>query len=195
MYLGKPVNFKKLFEALSKYLSSKGTKNKNNKIKNKRDIIVEAQKGKSSRSRKSPENGPATDHIGANQDNPIDMDVIDWSELVTHIESEELIKEIMSSFFADNNARLKLLEGAVKAENLEEIETLSHALKGSASTVSAKPLSQAASHLNIAVKTKDTISNVESLFADIQTEFDRLKTLLDQPDWVHNIKSKTNGTS
>ena len=194
MYLGKPVNFKKMFQTLSEYLPSTGSKNQKKKTKNKQNV-VKLKKGKSSRSRVKPKNKPASDHIKDNKADPIDKDIIDWLELVTHIESEELIKEIMSSFFADNNARLKLLEGAVKAQNLEEIETLSHALKGSASTVSAKPLSQAACQLNIAVKAKDTMSGFEALFADIKAEFDRLKTLLDQPDWIQGIKSKMNGTS
>ena len=196
MYIGKPVNYKKLFETLSKYLSSAESKNKNNKTKDKPDQAVKLKKRKpSTRSRTNPHKKIVSGHAGDNKADQDYMDIIDWSELGARIENEELIEEIMTSFFADNAERLELLAGAVEAENFEEIETLSHALKGSASTVSAKPLSQAACQLNIAVKTKENISDYESLFAEIQLEFDRLKALLDQPDWVQKFKSNKYGTS
>ncbi|MBN1806861.1 MAG: response regulator [Sedimentisphaerales bacterium] len=194
MFLGKPVNYKKLFETLSKYLSSAKPENKKKKAESKRDG-VKSKKEKSSRSRINPKREPVSGNARDGKDNRDDNDIIDWSELESRIESEELIKEIMASFFTDNAARLEMLAGAVKAENLEEIETLSHALKGSASTVSAKPLSQAACQLNVAVKTRENLDCYETLFADIQAEFDRLKTLLGRPDWIENIKSKTNGAS
>jgi HPt (histidine-containing phosphotransfer) domain-containing protein len=83
-----------------------------------------------------------------------------------------------------------LLIEAVEAKNPGEIEMLSHALKGSAATIAAKSLSQAACQLNHAVKANN-INHFESLLDDVQIEFDRLKTLLDQPDWIQIVKAKT----
>ena len=101
-----------------------------------------------------------------------------------------MIKEIISSFFVDNITRLELLIEAVKTENLEEIKMLSHALKGSAGTIAAKPLSQAAGQLNLAAKANN-INHFESLLAEVQVEFDRLKTFLDRPDWIQIVKAET----
>ncbi|MHC4242286.1 MAG: Hpt domain-containing protein, partial [Planctomycetota bacterium] len=119
-----------------------------------------------------------------------DKGIIDWAELETRIGSESLVKEIISSFFIDNTTRLELLIEAVKAKNLREIEMLSHALKGSAGTIAAKSLSQAACQLNLAAKANNK-NHFESLLDDIQVEFDRLKTLLEQPDWIQIVKAKT----
>jgi len=121
---------------------------------------------------------------------PLPDYVIDWPELEDRIGDEQLIKEIISGFLADNTKRVELLTEAVKAANLEDIKMLSHALKGSAATVAAKPLSQAACQLNLAAKANN-LETPESLLADIQAEFDKLKTLLAQPDWIQIVKEKT----
>ena len=156
-YLPKPIDRKKLFETLGKYLPS-------------------------ARSSSSIEHRASSIEI--------DKDVIDWPELEDRIGDEPLIKEIVSSFLADNTKRLELLTEAVKAANLEDIKTLSHALKGSAATIAAKPLSQAASQLNLAAKANN-LETSESLLADVQAEFDKLKTLLAEADWIQIVKEKT----
>jgi CheY-like chemotaxis protein/HPt (histidine-containing phosphotransfer) domain-containing protein len=195
LFLSKPVNRKKLIETLANYLPSSELKNKKKKTKSKpRNSKC---KGVKSVIRQinhlnefiSGQQSPREIAVDRDRDQT-DKDIIDWPELETRIESESLIKEIISSFFVDNTTRLELLIEAVKAKNLKEIKMLSHALKGSAGTIAAKPLSLAAGRLNLAAKANN-MNCFESLLAEVQVEFDRLKSLLDQPDWIQIVKAKT----
>ncbi|MHC4104262.1 MAG: PAS domain-containing hybrid sensor histidine kinase/response regulator [Planctomycetota bacterium] len=195
LFLSKPVNRKKLIETLANYLPSSELKNKKKKTKSKpRNSKC---KGVKSVIRQinhlnefiSGQQSPREIVVDRHRDK-IDKGIIDWPELETRIESESLIKEIISSFFVDNTTRLELLIEAVKAKNLKEIKMLSHALKGSAGTIAAKPLSLAAGRLNLAAKANN-MNRFESLLAEVQVELDRLKSLLDQPDWIQIVKAKT----
>jgi hypothetical protein len=190
--LPKPVNRRKLLETLATYLPCRDTEYCERN---------ECESGAAAANKGNPSTKRTNRQDRANSSGLSDIEVqtvqlhdrgankiIDWSELETRIGSESLIKEVVSNFFNDNAKRLELLKGAVEQKNLIEIETLSHALKGSAGTVAAKPLSEAACQLNLAAETND-ISNIESLLADVQSEFQRLRTLLDQPDWIRIIKS------
>jgi PAS domain S-box-containing protein len=194
MFLPKPINRKKLIQTLAKYLPSTELKSE----KKKATCKSRNSKRKGAHSLKSQinrQNELASGHQlpKDNRKNKpgdkIDMDVIDWPELETRIGDESLIKEIMSSFCADNTTRIELLTEAVIANNLEEIEVLSHALKGSAGTVAAKALSQTANQLNLAAKANNK-SNFETLLADIQAEFDRLKALVEMSDWIQVVKAE-----
>jgi PAS domain S-box-containing protein len=195
LFLSKPVNRKKLLETLDKYLPSPELKNKKKKTKSK--PRNSKRKGANSVRRQinhlneliSGQQSPKEVLVGRDGDQT-DKGIIDWAELETRIGSESLVKEIISSFFIDNTTRLELLIEAVKAKNLREIEMLSHALKGSAGTIAAKSLSQAACQLNLAAKANNK-NHFESLLDDIQVEFDRLKTLLEQPGWIQIVKAKT----
>jgi len=195
LFLSKPVNRKKLLETLAKYLPTSELKNKKKKAtsksgNSKREVVNSVRKQISHLNELVSDQQSPNEILVDRHRDQTDKDIIDWPELEIRIESESLIKEIISSFFIDNTTRLELLIEAVKAENLEEIKMLSHALKGSAGTIAAKPLSQAACQLNLAVKANN-INNFESLLAEVQVEFDRLKTLLDRPDWIQIIKAET----
>jgi CheY-like chemotaxis protein/nitrogen-specific signal transduction histidine kinase len=197
LFLSKPVNRNKLLETLAKYLPSSELKNKKKKTKSKsgnsKSEVVNSVKKQINQLNEliSGQQPPKEILVDRNRDQA-DKDIIDWPELESRIESESLIKEIISSFFIDNTTRLELLVEAVKTENLEEVKMLSHALKGSAGTIAAKPLSQAACQLNLAAKANN-MKSFESLLAEVQVEFDRLKTLVDQPDWIQIVKAETEG--
>ena len=160
-YLAKPINRRKLLEMLARYLPSPDSGHQSRK--------------------KVPMD---------ERNDQTDKDVIDWPELENRIGDESLIKEIVSRFLADNTKRLEMLTEAVKAANLKDIKMLSHTLKGSVSTIAAIPLSKAVYQLELAAEQKN-LETTESLLADIQAEFDRLKTLLVQPDWIQIVKTKT----
>ena len=160
-YLAKPINRRKLLEMLARYLPSPDSGHQSQK-----KVLMDEHNDQT------------------------DKDVIDWPELENRIGDESLIKEIVSRFLADNTKRLEMLTEAVKAANLKDIKMLSHTLKGSVSTIAAIPLSKAVYQLELAAEQKN-LETTESLLADIQAEFDRLKTLLAQPDWIQIVKAKT----
>ena len=187
-YLPKPIDRKKLFETLAKYLPSPDSKSNPRRTKRK---IVDTVKGQVDQLNEPLSGRQSRKQVPTDERSKQTVqEVIDWPELENRIVDEGLIKEIVLSFLVDNTKRLELLTEAVQAANLEDIKTFSHALKGSAATIAAKPLSQAASQLNLAAKANN-LETSESLLADIQTEFDKLKTLLTQPDWIQIVKEKT----
>jgi HPt (histidine-containing phosphotransfer) domain-containing protein len=63
-------------------------------------------------------------------------------------------------------------------------------MKGSAATIAAKPLSQAAYQLELAAKANN-LNNADSLLDDIRNEFDSLKTLLAQSNWIQSVKTNS----
>ena len=111
LFLSKPVNRNKLLETLAKYLPSSELKNKKKKTKSKsgnsKSEVVNSVKKQIDHlnelisGQQSPKEIPVDKHR-----DQIDKDIIDWPELETRIESESLIKEIISSFFVDNTTRL-----------------------------------------------------------------------------------------
>lgn len=198
-YLSKPVDRRKLLGILAEYLPSQKLKNKkratkreqrSSKLKKVKSLANKIHRKNKAMSVHNSPKSVENDQL----DVRIDKNIIDWSELEIRIGSDSLIREIISSFFVDNTARLEMLKEAVKKNNLKEIETLSHALKGSAGTVAAKSLTKAAFQLNLAAKTND-MSQFETLFDGVQAEFDRLKIFLDQSDLIQVVKSKTGKNS
>jgi HPt (histidine-containing phosphotransfer) domain-containing protein len=104
---------------------------------------------------------------------------------------EEVIKEIMEAFLVDNPARVEALDEAIKAKNAEEISSLAHAIKGSAATISANSLAEAAYQLEIAGK-QGNLEHADALFANIQVKLEKLRSFLSQPDWIETAKQQEN---
>jgi HPt (histidine-containing phosphotransfer) domain-containing protein len=76
---------------------------------------------------------------------------------------------------------MEQLADAVSALAVEDIRSLSHAVKSSAAVILAKPLSQAAYQLELAAADHN-LDSAESLLADIKAEYDRLRMVF--PDRV-----------
>jgi len=114
--------------------------------------------------------------------------IINWDELEARAEDKEMIKELISNFLAENEKFMQLLVRAVRKGNLQEIKFYAHSIKGAAMTVSAKQLSDAAKKLEAAASEQSleaAMNHVES----VQTEFERLKLLLSQPDWIQTVSN------
>ena len=115
---------------------------------------------------------PATGESGnLNSEN-----VIDWQELENRVGDKKLIEEMIPVFLNSNIERIELLAEAVKTANAEDIHFLSHAVKGAAASMGAKPLSEAAYKLELAGK-ESKVEKFESLFENLQTEFGKVKNI------------------
>ncbi len=181
-YLAKPIDQKRLFCTLHKYLKSAGSTEgqQSDNIETHDDKHRPLKIGEDC-TKQSGE--PETeDKTGKNADakkNPslTEQDAIDWLELEERIGDRQLIDEIISCFLIDNTKRVELLSRTIEAGDSENIRLLSHTIKGSALTVSAKPLSKAACRLECAAKNK-ALDVVDPLFSQLQNEFQRAKMLL-----------------
>ena len=117
--------------------------------------------------------------------------VIDFCELISRGIDEEIIEEIVPLFISDNKAVLEKLVAAVEAGNASEVRSYAHAIKGSAANVGAKRISEAALRLERKVSEKD-LSKGRELLEGINSEFERLESLISKPNWGEKANSQNN---
>jgi signal transduction histidine kinase/HPt (histidine-containing phosphotransfer) domain-containing protein len=169
-YLSKPVDSSKLLHILSKYLSPASEK-----IQDMNDItrtLATAQKGE------SVVGSPLDLEVFKNELNDLHLgNIIDWHKLVKTVGDQEFARELMEDFFTQTSERLDLLTQATEAGVFEDVCSLSQAIASSAATIKARPLSQATHQLGLAA-TGGNLDSVESLLADVNAEFERLRVVL-----------------
>jgi CheY-like chemotaxis protein/HPt (histidine-containing phosphotransfer) domain-containing protein len=172
-HLPKPINRQKLFAMLQHYLScgSDSAAGKIDTIKTQVDQLSELVSNESS-DEKPPSDTPQNETLD---------DIIDWQELQGRDVDNDTLMEIFSCFLADSIKRIEQLVPAINRSNAEEIKSLAHALKGSSATIAATRLAEAAGKLEFAGK-EANLENVETLFSDVEQEFEKVKFVLSDPD-------------
>ncbi len=103
-------------------------------------------------------------------------------------DDESTVRAVVEAWLVDNPNSMVALVEAVKTQNVEGVTRLAHTMKGSASVISANALAQAALPLELAGR-KGELANADTLLADIQMEFDKLKAFLSQCDWIDRAKT------
>ena len=183
-YMSKPIDPENLQQVLGKYVSPKGKDagGQIDSIKSQADELcrVVCDTGK--------QGEPDSETLRSWSEER----VIDWADLADRCNNdEELVKEIVEVFFADNPARLGTLAEAINTAKAVEIHSLSHMLKGAAATIGAKPLSKAAYRLELVGKQGD-MENADAFFADIKAEFEKLKSFVSGANWIEIAKQQSN---
>jgi CheY-like chemotaxis protein/HPt (histidine-containing phosphotransfer) domain-containing protein len=112
--------------------------------------------------------------------------LIDWQELSGRVEDDAILRQITLVFMSDNGARIDQLSQALRAGDVREVQSLAHAIKGSAASLAARPLALAARHLE--ANAKEGTADLRVPFLEVQMEFDKVKALLSQPDWIDRIR-------
>ncbi len=173
-YMAKPIERKKLYEMLDKYLSP-ASKVADDSVVESIDAIEEEV---------DELNRSVSD--AAIESNEV---IIDWAVLVDRIgdDDEEFIKDVVGCWLEDNQNRVTALAKAVETADADEMHILAHTIKGSAATISADSLREAAYQLDTAVKEKK-LENAQAIFAEIEKEFEKVKSYVSQPNWIQNAK-------
>ena len=119
-------------------------------------------------------------------------ETINWPDLLIRTgHDESMIKKIVEAWSADNGIRIEKLSEAINNDNLSEVCSLAHAIKGSAATISADALAQAAKQLEVIAKNGNLDNdNTREIMAKIQTESEKIKSLTAQPDWIQKVKKQ-----
>lgn len=177
-YLTKPVDRDKLFEMLDKYLPAIHKEQSSSVTESIETVKDEVDKLNRSISDAAIES---------------DEVVIDWPVLLDRVgdDDEEFIAEIAEGWLEDTLPRIEALAQAVKTENAKIINLLAHTIKGSAATISADSLKEAAFLLEIAGK-DGKLENAESMFAEMEKEFEKVRSFISQPNWIQKAKEQTN---
>jgi len=177
-YLAKPIEREKLFEMLDKYLSPT-SEEKDCLVAERIDVVTNEVDELS--------HSVCDAAIGS------DEGVINWPGLVGRIgdDDEEFIRDVVAGWIEDNQGRMTALTEAIGVKNTEQVLSLAHAVKGSAATISADSLTEAASKLEIAGK-EGSLENAETTFAELHKEFEKVESFVSQPDWIQIAKTQTN---
>ncbi len=126
---------------------------------------------------------------------------LDWSELTRYMDNDEdLIRDVTAAWLVDNPATMATLSRAVKVKNIADITSQAHAIKGSAATIRAQALTQAAMKLETAGRA-GKLEDIEVLSADVERRLEEVSSLLSRSNWmevakqaeqeIKNLKGKT----
>ena len=114
---------------------------------------------------------------------PVDFLIIEKS-----YDDEEILKEIVKIVLDDAPKTIELLAEAITAGDSNNVKLYAHKLKGLARHVAARKLTDMLYDLETKGR-EGLLEGSEALFADIQTEFNKLKSFLSQPNWMETAKS------
>ena len=177
-YLAKPIDRKELLKMLDKYLSHASEN----------AIDTAAETIDAIKDEVDELNRSVTDAVMES-----DEVIIDWSALVRRMgdDDEEFIAEVIDGWLESNQDCVKALAEAIETENAGEIHILAHTIKGSVAMITATALEKAALQLEIAGR-DGKLENTRKMFAEIEKEFEKVKSFLSQPNWIQIAKEQTN---
>jgi two-component system, sensor histidine kinase and response regulator len=213
-YLVKPIDRKRLFAILEKYLSESG-KTESSDLGFGISSFAKATEDGSDfgKTNAIPGENPQSEQSAAERidgaarevqelteicndvsvpseiPNPQPEIPVDWSELIRRLDNDEdLIRDVVAEWLIDNSTSMAALGRAVKTKNAQDISTLAHAMKGSAAVISAHALTQAALSLEMA-GIEEKLEDTDVLMTDVRTECEKLKAFLSQANWVEVAKA------
>jgi HPt (histidine-containing phosphotransfer) domain-containing protein len=172
-YLTKPVDRKKLFEILTKYLAADSATLSS-------DTILTNTENKKETTMQNKEENSAPVEVSELE--------IDWQLLMERIGDEALIDEIVPVFLKDNSERMQLLTEAVKKTDTREVKFFAHSIKGASGIVGAAKISELAKQLETAARDEQTDKYLP-LYQQIKIHFDALLALLGNKDWKQIVKN------
>ncbi len=171
----KPINRRKLFETLAKYLScsSGNVSDKVDQLKSQVDELNELVT-----------DGKSEMELSMNgSESQIPEDAIDVQGLLDEVEDRQLVKEMIGVFLKSNGERIDRLGEVIKAADTKELTELAHSLKGAAGTLQVTRLAQLAHQLEDA-GIKGDLKTAEELLVVTKAEFERCKAFVSQPNWI-----------
>ncbi|MHC4130928.1 MAG: ATP-binding protein [Planctomycetota bacterium] len=180
-YMSKPIKREKLLDVLEKYLQRDGDhmNEKVNEVKTQIDEMCELC---------TTEDSQKKDAVAVT-DNDNVSGIIDFADLADRGMDEEIIKEVIPLFVSDNKEQLENLASALKNGEIKQVRSLAHAIKGASANVGARRISEMA--LKIEKKaTKNNLSGTKKLFGLIKIEYQRLESLVSNPDWIDIAKQQ-----
>jgi len=180
-YISKPIEHKKLIQILSKYLSEEN-KDIHQRIDSVKSDVEQLNQLCSETS--IIDNTPAEPVDEQYGEDPVDFDVIQ-----NIYDDEEVLRETVNVFLEEAPKTIDLLAEALAAKDSKNVKMYTHKLRGLARHVAAPKLTDMLYPLETKAG-EGEIEGTETLFADIRTEFDKLKSFLSQPNWVESAELK-----
>ncbi|MDT8300720.1 MAG: ATP-binding protein [Sedimentisphaerales bacterium] len=181
-YISKPIEHKKLIRILSKYLSE-DNRDINQRIESVKSDVEQLNQLCSETS--TADNTPAEPVDEQFGEDPVDFEVIQ-----NIYDDEEMLRETVYVFLEEAPKTIELLAEAIVAKDFRNVKMYTHKLRGLTRHVAATKLTDMLYPLETKAG-EGEIEGTETLFADIRTEFDKLKSFLSQPNWIELAGQKT----
>ncbi len=86
----------------------------------------------------------------------------DNSPLISDLASDPDMAELVEMFVADLHERIACLQKAISEQDLEQLKTLAHQLKGSAGGYGFTPITDASAELEQTIKGTDDWTSIEA---------------------------------
>ncbi len=101
-------------------------------------------------------------------------EVLDLPEFLERVQDDkELLLELFDIYQEDYIEKRTLMEEAVKTNNIEEVKSLAHSLKGASGNISAKCLHKLFFQLEDKGKNND-LTGSDAVLVDVDVEYERL---------------------
>lgn len=97
----------------------------------------------------------------------------------------ETLKEIVEIFLENTGGDMEQLQEAVKAQDVEQIRSKSHRIKGAAANIGAEEIRQTALALEQSARNAK-LKNIDSQFEQLEQQWKRFNEILDGYDW-HDV--------
>ena len=173
-YISKPIEHEKLLQILNKYLSEE-----NKDICRQIDSVKSDVEQLNQLCSETTPTQPVDEQYG---EVPVDFAIIEKI-----YDDEDVLKETVKIFLEEAPQTIELLAEAIEARDSKNVKIHAHKLKGLARHVAARKLSDMLLHLETKGR-EEKLEGTEALFADIQTEFNKLKSFLSQPNWAESAE-------
>ena len=173
-YISKPIEHEKLLQILNKYLSEE-----NKDICRQIDSVKSDVEQLNQLCSETTPTQPVDEQYG---EVPVDFAIIEKI-----YDDEDVLKETVKIFLEEAPQTIELLAEAIEARDSKNVKIHAHKLKGLARHVAARKLSDMLFDLETKGR-EEKLEGTEALFADIQTEFNKLKSFLSQPNWAESAE-------
>lgn len=118
--------------------------------------------------------------------------LISWEELSRICDDPEILEVVAQTVLDEIPEVLENLQKAVGSRDVENIQLLSHRIKGTAKNLAARILADKALVLEMAAKNSQT-ENAQAMLDEIKTAVDQLRAFLSQEDWIKQVKTAVRG--
>jgi HPt (histidine-containing phosphotransfer) domain-containing protein len=110
-------------------------------------------------------------------------EVLDLKEVMDRVQDDkELLLELFDIFVGDYAEKRKLLEKAVNGNDIEQVVSIAHSLKGATGNISAKVMRGTFTKLESMGKTgslagaKESLVQLDQQFSDLQNRMNQVRT-------------------
>ena len=126
--------------------------------------------------------------IEGKQDNVDSIGIIDWDYVTEKLGDEEIIRDIMPTYFNDIQKHFDILSKAVETGDSAAIASHAHAIKGVGRNLGVERLFDMASQMECAGRENDMEASTR-LFKGLKIEYEKVLMALSQSRWIEKAKT------